>query len=609
MAGKQTERGFSPELEQSMHRIIQAFAAIWTFLKTGSATQAQTSRALASAQGIRRRINAGNYGALLLCIVSPFWLFAQSSAPPSNGVPQLVNRGEAVQLMVDGKPFLMLAGELHNSSSSSLAYMKPEWPLLAAMGLNTVLTPVSWELVEPTEGRYDFALVDGLLAQAREQHLHIVFLWLASWKNGMSGYPPVWVKEDLKRFPRAMQNGQLMNVLSTFTPSTAEADGRAFAALLAHLQEVDAHDHTVVMMQVENEVGILGASRDHSPIADREFAGPVPPELMRHLESHRKTLNKELLDLWEKNGAKSAGTWTEVFGDASDPTRADEIFMAWHYARYVQRVAAIGKSAYALPMYVNAWLGGDKDKPGNFPSGGPKARVIDIWKAAGSTIDLYSPDLYSSDFAGWCGLYHRPDNPLFIPETNSGSAGAATVIYAVGEHAALGFSPFGIDSGLRGAEGFPNAEAAAKGRTELTASYRLLGEVMPQILAAQASGDIHGFLLDPAHPSYTFVMKDIAVHVSLDEIFGYHAQSGYGLIIREGPDSFLGVGKGFRVSFTPSDASAPQLGLASVDEGTFVDGDWVAGRRLSGDENDQGAYWRFDQREAKIARAKIYHMK
>ena len=546
---------------------------------------------------------------LLLCLFVPAWLLAQSSAPLSDAMPQLVKRGGAVQMMVDGKPLLMLAGELRNSSSSSLAYMKPEWSLLAAMGLNTVLTPVSWELIESTEGRYDFSLVDGLLAQAREQHLHIIFLWLASWKNGMSGYAPVWVKEDTRRFPRAMQNGEPMNVLSTFAPSTAEADGRAFAALLAHLGKVDAHDHTVVMMQVENEVGILGASRDHSPIADREFGSPVPADLMRHLESHRKTLNKDLLDLWEKNGAKSSGTWAEVFGDAGDPTRADEIFMAWHYARYVQHVAAMGKSAYVLPMYVNAWLGGDKDKPGNFPSGGPKPRVIDIWKAAGSTIDLYSPDLYSPDVAGWCGLYHRPDNPLFIPETNGGSAGAANVFYAVGEHAALGFSPFGIDSGLRGAESSVNAEAAAKGRAELTASYKLLSEVMPQVLAAQASGEIHGFLLDPAHPSYTFVMKDLTVHVSLDEIFGYHAQSGYGLVLREGPNSFLGVGKGFRVSFTPSDASAPRVGLAAVDEGTFVNGDWVAGRRLNGDESDQGLYWRFDQREAKIERAKVYHMK
>jgi beta-galactosidase GanA len=372
---------------------------------------------------------------------------------------------------------------------------------------------------------------------------------------------------------------------------------------------VDARDHTVVMMQVENEVGILGASRDHSPTADREFAGPVPAELMRHLESHRNALNQELRDLWEKNGAKSSGSWAEVFGDASDPTRADEIFMAWHYGRYVQRVAAIGKSAYPLPMYVNAWLGGDKDKPGNFPSGGPKPRVMDIWKAAGAAIDLYSPDLYSSDVAGWCALYHRPNNPLFIPETNGGSAGAANVFYAVGEHAALGFSPFGIDAGLREAEGFPNAETAAKGRAELTASYKLLGEAMPQVLAAQASGQIHGFLLDPAHPSYSFTMKDVTVHVSLDEIFGHRAQSGYGLVLREGPDSFLGIGKGFRVSFTPSEASAPRIGLATVDEGAFVSGEWVAGRRLNGDEDDQGAYWRFDQREAKIERATIYRMK
>jgi hypothetical protein len=258
---------------------------------------------------------------------------------------------------------------------------------------------------------------------------------------------------------------------------------------------------------------------------------------------------------------------------------------------------------------VNAWLGGDKEKPGNFPSGGPKPRVMDIWKAAGSSIDLFSPDLYSSDVAGWCGLYHRPDNSLFIPETNGGSSGAANVFYVVGEHAALGFSPFGIDAGLRGTEPSAFAQAASKGNVELSTSYKLLGEVMPQVLAAQASGEIHGFLLDPAHPSYDFVMKDMTVHVSLDDIFGHRSTSGYGLVLREGPNSFLGVGKGFRVSFTPSDASAPRVGLASVDEGTFVNGGWIAGRRLNGDEDDQGGYWRFDQREAKIQRANVYRMK
>ena len=538
---------------------------------------------------------------LLALLLSPASL---AQAGGGAEIPHLEQRGAARQLIVDGKPMLMIAGELRNSSSSSLEYMKPLWKQLADAGLNTVLTPVSWELVEPEEGRYDFALVDGLLAQAREQHVRIVFLWLAAWKNGVSGYPPVWVKRDLKRFPRAMQNGQPTSTLSTFSPALREADARAFRALMEHLRGADAQDHTALMMQVENEVGILGASRDHSPAAEAAFAGAVPSTLMSYLAAHKDTLNAEFRTLWEANGTKSKGTWTEVFGDS---TRADELFMAWHYAGYVQAVAAAGKSAYPLPMYANAWLGGGETPPGDYPSGGPQPRVLDVWKAAGQALDMESPDLYAAGFDDWARRYHRPDNPLFIPETNGGSTGAAEVFYAFGEQAALGFSPFAIDGGLHG-EAWPGAanEAVAKGRRDLAASYHSLAEAMPAIAQAQTTGDIHGFVLDRSHSAVDFVMHGITVHVSLDDIFGRRAENGYGLVLEESPGHFLGMGEGFRVCFTPRDPKAPRLGLASVDEGSFASGVWQPGRRLNGDEDDQGGYWRFDQSGVHTERAVLY---
>jgi beta-galactosidase GanA len=521
-------------------------------------------------------------------------LFFSVSANAQDTLPHLEKRGAVTQLIVDGKPFLMLSGELYNSSSSSLEYMKPLWPKLAAIPLNTVITPLSWELIEPTEGKYDFTLVDGLLAQAREQHVHVVFLWLAAWKNGMSSYPPVWVKQNTKRFPRVVLHNNPVNILSAmggYSDATRDADARAFAAVMQHIREVDGQEHTVLMMQGENEVGVLGDTRDHSPQADQAFASAVPAQLTDYLKAHRDTLEPTLRALWLQNGGNTSGTWAQIFGDTA---RADEIFMAWNYARYVHAVAAKGKAAYNLPIYVNTWLANDDNIPGNYPSGGPQPKVIDIWKAAGSAIDIYAPDVYDPDFAKWANRYHRPDNLLFIPETNGGKNGAANVFEAVGEHAAIGFSPFAID-------GFH------EGTTDLGESYSAIDAIKPILFEQQAKGNVHGFTLSKERPFAEFYMKGYVVHVSLDEIFGNHAESGYGLIIATGQDEFLGVGKGFRVLITPRSPSSFKLGYASIDEGTFKDGRWIPGRRLNGDENDQGNYWRFDPKSVKIEKAVLYH--
>jgi Domain of unknown function (DUF5597)/Beta-galactosidase len=508
-------------------------------------------------------------------------------------LPRLEKRGAATQLIVDGKPYLILGGELYNSSSSSLDYMKPLWPKLSAIPLNTVLTPLSWELIEPVEGQYDFSLVDGLLAQAREQHVRVVFLWLAAWKNGMSSYPPAWVKQNTKRFPRVVLHNNAVNILSTISgasDATRDADARAFAAVMQHIREVDSCDHTVIMMQVENEVGILGDSRDHSAVADQAFASTVPAQLTEYLKTHRDTLDPELRSLWLQYGEKTSGTWAQLFGDTA---RADEIFMAWNYARYVQSVTAKGKAAYNLPMYVNTWLAGEDTIPGDYPSGGPQPRVIDIWKAAGTAIDIYAPDLYASNFSYWANRYHRPDNPLYIPETRGGVAGASNVFYAVGEHDAIAFCPFAID-------------AFGEGTADLGASYTAIAAISPILLEQQSKGNVHGFVLTKEHPSVAFSMNGYSVKVSLDEIFGNHTENGAGLIIATGQNEFLGVGKGFRVMITPRSPSPFKLGYASIDEGTYQDGRWIPGRRLNGDESDQGGYWRFDSRSIKTEKAVLY---
>ena len=526
--------------------------------------------------------------ALLIACLSVHMLPAQQEA-----APHLEKRGAVTQLIVDGKPFLMLSGELTNSASSNLEHMKPIWPRLKAAGLNTVVTPLSWELIEPREGVFDFTLVDGLIDQARQSNEKIVSLWFGSWKNGTSSYVPLWVKNSPRRFPREMEHGEPIETLTPIGAASQQADAQAFKALMRHIKEVDSRDHTVLMMQVENEIGVLGDSRDRSPEANRLFASDVPTELTQYLKTNHDTLDPDLKALWDANGDKTSGTWAEVF---SDSIRADEIFMAWYYARYVQAVTAQGKTGYDIPMYVNTWLAERGGTPGEYPSGGPEPWVVDVWKAAGSALDIYSPDLYSTFFVDWCERYHRNGNPLFMPEAKGGALGAANVFYAVGEDAALGFSPFAI-------------EMMADENGSLAASYHALAQLAPIIPDHQTKGEVHGFILDPDHRTADFTMGGYTVHVTTDRR-GFSQPNGNGtvpiggLIIAIGPDEFLGAGKGFRVTFTPR--SGKQAGIAAIDAGTFEDGSWKSGLRLNGDEDEGGKSWDFSGRQVNIERIRLY---
>ncbi len=204
---------------------------------------------------------------------------ACAQSQPINTIPHLQQQGTAKQLVVDGKPYLALAGELRNSTTSSQAYMQPIWPRLTAAHLNTVLAAVTWELMEPREGRFDFTAVDHILKDARENNQRVVLLWFGTWKNGKSTYDPIWVKTNQTRFPLIQnEQGQSLGTLSTFSDANRDADSRAFGALMRHLRAVDGSKHTVLMMQVENEVGVLDTPRDFSPAANQAFNGPVPKE-------------------------------------------------------------------------------------------------------------------------------------------------------------------------------------------------------------------------------------------------------------------------------------------------------------------------------------------
>ena len=378
-------------------------------------------------------------------------------------------QGTATQLIVNGKPFLALAGELGNNTATSLEYMEHVWPKLVATKLNCVLAAVSWAQIEPEEGKFDFHVLDGVIEGARSHDMRLVLLWFGSWKNGQSSYPPDWVKRDFERFPRAQVRAsggtQSIEVLSPFSLANRDADARAFAALMRHVKAVDGQRHTVIMIQVENEIGVPD-SRDRSPAAVTAFEGPVSQDLMDYLEKHKESLIPELRKVWEVAGLKTSGTWQEVFGGSG---LTDEIFMAWNFARYVGHVAVAGKTEYPIPMYANAWAPGfAKNQHANGASGSPMPDTMDVWRAGAPAIDMICPDIYDYDYAMMCGEYARSGNPLFIPETRGLPPNGleARVLYAFGRHEAIGFSPMGI-------------ERPAVPDIELTSAYDVIRQLAP----------------------------------------------------------------------------------------------------------------------------------
>lgn len=541
----------------------------------------------------------------VMTVVLAFALFAMCALSlhgvQENSLPHLRQQGTATQLVVDGKPFLILGGELGNSTSSSLEYMRPVWPKVVSLNLNTLLVPVYWELIEPAEGKFDFGLVDGLIQEARRHQLRLVPLWFASWKNSMSCYAPAWVKIDQRRFPRAQDGtGRGMEILSAFSKENLDADSRAFAALMRHLREVDGRDHTVIMVQVENEIGMIPDSRDRSAVADKLFKQSVPAELMGYLQQHKETLIPEFRAVWAAAGFKTRGTWEEVFGQGP---KTDEIFMAWHFAHYTNQVAQRGAAEYKLPMYVNAALIRPGYQPGQYPSAGPLPHLMDVWRAGAPQIDFLSPDIYFANFAEWSRKYQQSGNPLFIPEAAPNPSSGVNAFYAVGQHDAIGFSPFAIES----------LEEPTRGL--LAAGYEVLKQLSPLILEHQGKNAMVGLLPEGSEQRVPQKARlgGYTLNVTYERPTSSTAQNAQtpdavsgGLVISVGPDEFILAGTGLIITFetgTPSDTS---VGILSAQEGKYVNGQWAPGRWLNGDQTHQGRQVRLVPGKFDIQRVKVY---
>ena len=564
--------------------------------------------------------------AITLCI------FAFTIAKAQKNQTYLQKQGSAIQLHIDNKPFLILGGELGNSSASSVEDIESNFPKLQRMGLNTLLVPAYWDLLEPEEGKFDFTLTDKVIQQARENKLKVIFLWFGAWKNSMSCYAPQWFKANYNKYPRAhTKTGKPLEIASAFSENVFNADSRAFSQLMKHIASIDKDDGTVIMIQIENEIGMLEDARDYSDAANKLFNANVPSQLINYLQRNKEQLHPQMLKKWKDNGFKTKGNWQTMFGA---DIYTDEIFMAWHYASYVEKMAKIAKSIYNIPLYVNAAMNSRDRKPGEYPSAGPLAHLIDIWHCAAPSLDLLAPDLYDKGFTSWTVQYKLHNNPLFIPETRLTENDGVRAFYVFGEQDAIGFSPFSIE------------DASDTQDSPLVQAYAKLHDLMPVILKHQGKNEMNGLLFDQENKE-RIINRD-GYKITCKHYYtlpwdpkatdGSVWPEGGGILIKLNTNEYLIAGSGIVITFekenenkiTPTQNlgedgfvnagestskvtkwdGETRAGIASVDEVSISsDGNIKYLRRMNGDQNHQGRHVRIPVGKFAILHVKLYEYK
>ena len=503
--------------------------------------------------------------------------------------PEIVKKNQGFFFMVGEQPFISLAAETHNSAGTSSDYMRHVWKKADELSCNTVLVPIPWEAIEPQENRFDFTLVEKLMKDAREHSKKLVLLWFGSWKNGLSTYVPAWIKTDLKRFPRTEDEyGVKSRILSMFGSNILQTELKSFRKVMDYIREADEETQTVIAVQIENEVGLLGASRDFSPPAVKAFEKNVPPALSEYLRGRKNNFLGEVIERGEHTSDKS---WRGVFGEF-----ADEVFMCWNYARHIDALAAYGKEGYALPMFTNVWLKeSEYEKPGFYPCGGPVPEMIDVWKGGAPCLDLIAPDLYTFEFEKFADLYRRKDNPLFIAETRRDKWAVANLYPAVGKYHTLCYSPFGTESIgenksfitqiIHTNPGDKNVSSEMI-KEYLAQSYRLFGNMMPMILECYGTDRIIGFSQDAGCMSKHVKLGKYQIllefYHQIDEGNGFIP--GAGIILEADENELIFIGYGYRASLETAN-TGKQLDFLSLEKGYFEEGaNWNKYMDLNGDE-------------------------
>ncbi len=550
--------------------------------------------------------------------------------------PRLEYQGaNTARIIANGKPMLMIGGELGNSSASTPQDVKRTFAHLSQLGLNTVLAPISWELIEPEEGQFDMSSLDVILTEARQNDLKVVLLWFGAWKNSMSCYAPEWFKRDTKRFPRAHAlEGRPVEEASSLSRNVQEADKRAFCRIMEHLRDNDATEQTVIMVQVENEIGMIDVPRDYSADATKLYQSAVPKQLTDYLKKNQKSLHPYLKEKLQPQ-AKANASWPQLFGD---DIYTEEIFQTWTYATYVEQIAKAGRAIYNLPMYVNVALNSRDRQPGQYPSGGPLAHLIDLWHCGAPSIDVLGVDIYDKGIKSWLDKYHLSNNPLFVPEIRLEDKDAMYALYAFGHHGAMGFCPFSIEDYPLYADAKGNDmssmdlsqddqlnafSAGASNLSPLAASYQILRQAEPLILERQGTKEMDAVLLDNEQRQAEIITPD-GIRLTIKHSYSLGWEPGAQdaewpeaacIIIRLDKEDYLVLGSGVVITYTDAKAGETwkqgdtRIGLAKCESVSISDGQMHIKRHLNGDQTHQGRHVRIPVGQFDIQHFRLYRYK
>ena len=477
-------------------------------------------------------------------------------------------------LYVDGQPFQAFAGEVHNSAAYDPERMEIEiWEKMEQSNLNTLIVPVYWETLESEEGKFDFTLVDALIKQADKYKKKLILLWFGLWKNAESAYVPVWMKKNSETYFRVeLYGGERLNTISPLCTAAVEKDANAFSRLMEHIRETDENS-AVIMVQVENEVGLLGTERDYCAQAEEVFGGSVPEMLL------------------PEQTEKERATWKEAFGDD-----AEEVFSAWCFASALEQIASAGREKHPLPCLTNVWLKQFPWYPGSYPSGGPVEDMLWVWKAAAPSLFTIGPDIYVPYVLDIMNVYSRPDNPLLVPEVRKDAVTASYALYAFLHFHALCYAPFGVEDLWADQPSDLPAEVIdalkldplsfnLSGTKEILGEvYRILGEIRPLYLKYRGTEHVKCFLKQSDGDQGCYLkFKNYNIEIQyLPRTDG--APAAAGVVFELDENTFLIIGMMCSIRFHTKPGDHRRVDFLTKEAGTFHVGKWVCEQRQNGDE-------------------------